>query len=126
MMLTNTFSTIDVLDMLFLILSCALMLVNFLFGGFITFFLLLRRIVQRKRREGYQPSYRAYFGLLALSLICFGIGIGIFDLQLSSALKSGTMIVKGLWSLVFSVVFFEASAFMFVSEMQKFRGNCNG
>ncbi len=119
MMQTNTILPFDVLDMLFPFLSCVLVLVNFLSGGFIMISLLLRCIVQYKQRGEKSPSYKGYFCFLFLALVCFGIGIGIFDLQFSSKLKCGALIVKELWNLVFSAVFFEASAFMFVMEIRK-------
>ncbi len=126
MLQTSIFHSFDVLDMTLLFLSCVLILVNFVFGGFITISLLFRCIVDLIQREEMHPSYSGYFGFWGLALICFGVGIRIFDLQISGELKCGTMIVEVLWSLVFSVAFLEASAFVFVSEIKKLRRTFHG
>ena len=136
MIQTIAFLPVDALDIGLSFLACAFMLVNFLFGGFVAIALLFKCIVPmccagapfaRKHRIGEaRPSYSACFGILLLPLVCFGIGIEIFDLQLSGKLACGAMIVKGLWRLAFSVLFFEAGAFMLAAEMQKLRGNCHG
>lgn len=109
------------LDVGMFIFCCALILVNLLFGGAIVGFFWCICIVH-PCSTGVHSSCKDHVLLLLLALICFSIGLEIFDMELSSKLENGAVIVNELWNLAFSIVIFEASAYMLVREFKTLRG----